>query len=117
MVRQQLSSTSDPALTAGRAGQLLAGLGATLALFGPFATWLAGTGVFLLVLGAVVAAPIAGCPGPYMANWWSVVAIAALACLIGFGLGFVVGWLGGLILVTGSVSALVAIGLGTPAGP
>jgi len=64
----------------------------------------------------VVAAPIAGRPGPYLAEWWAVTAVAALAALVGFGLGFAVGWLGGLVLTAAAVVALVALVLGTPAG-
>lgn len=116
MARPRSSSTSDPILGAGHAGQLIAGFGATLALLGPFADWIAGTGVFILILGVVVAAPIAGRPGPVLNAWWTAVALAALACLIGFGIGFVIGWLGGLILAGGAVVALVTLALATPAG-
>lgn len=110
------SSTSDPTLAAGRAGQLVGGCGAVLALLGPFSVWLSGAGAFILILGVVLAAPVANSPGPYLDGWWAVTGIAALACLVGFGLGFVIGWLGGLLLVAGAVTALVALGLGTPAG-
>lgn len=116
MVRPPSSSTSDPVLRAGRAGQLIAGAGATLALLGPFADWIAGVGVFTLILGVVVAAPVAGRPGPFLAEWWSAVALAALACLIGFGLGFVAAGPGGLVLVGGAVTALVTLALSAPAG-
>lgn len=109
------NSTSDPVLGAGRAGQLIAGAGATLALLGPFADWIAGVGVFILIFGAVLAAPVAGRPGPFLREWWSAVALASLACLAGFGLGFAIGWLGGLILVAGAVAALVTLALATPA--
>lgn len=116
MVRPPSNSTSDPVLRAGRAGQLIAGTGATLALLGPFADWIAGAGVFTLILGVVVAAPVADRPGPFLAEWWSAIALAALACLIGFGLGFAVAWPGGLILAGGAVTALVTLALAVPAG-
>lgn len=115
MARPPSNSISDPVLRAGRTGQLIGGVGAALALLGPVAGWLAGAGAFVLILGVVVAAPVGSHPGPFLAEWWAVMAIAALACLIGFGLGFVVGWLGGLVLVAGAVTALVAVALGTPA--
>lgn len=108
------SSISDPVRRAGLAGQLIAGLGAGIALLGPFADWVAGAGVLILIVGVIVAAPAGRHPGPFMVEWWSVAAIGALACLIGFGLGFVLAWLGGLVLVAGAVTALVAIGLGSP---
>lgn len=109
------NSTSDPVVRAGRAGQLIAGTGAVLALLGPFSDWLAGAGAFILVLGVVLAAPVASRPGPHMDGWWAVCAVAALAALAGFGLGFVAGWLGGIVLTGAAVTALVAIALGTPA--
>lgn len=93
---------------------MIAGFGAVLALLGPFADWLAGAGVFILILGVVIAAPAGRHPGPFMVEWWSVSAVGALACLIGFGLTFVLAWLGGLILVAGAVAALVSVGLGSP---
>lgn len=109
-----MAAGSNQVRGAGLAGQLTAGLGAALALLGPFADWIAGAGVFILVLGVVIAAPAGRHPGPFMVEWWSVAAIGALACLIGFGLTFAVAWLGGIVLVAGAVAALVAIGLGTP---
>ncbi|MCO5315891.1 MAG: hypothetical protein M9938_07000 [Solirubrobacterales bacterium] len=117
MVPPPSNSTSDPVLRAGRAGQLIAGAGATLALLGPVADWLAGIGVFTLILGVIVAAPVASNPGPYLDNWWPTIAVAGLICLIGFGLGFVVGWLGGLLLVGGGVTVLVTLFLGSPPKP
>ncbi len=114
MARPPSSSTSSSVRGAGFAGQLIAGLGAALALLGPFADWVAGAGVFILILGVVVSAPAGRHPGPFMVEWWSVAAIGALACLIGFGLTFVIAWLGGMILVAGAVAALVSVGLGSP---
>ncbi len=109
-----MSSTSSQIVRTGFAGQLIAGFGAALALLGPFADWLAGAGVFILILGVVIAAPAGRHPGPFMVEWWSVAAIGALACLIGFGLTFVLAWLGGMILVAGAVAALISVGLGSP---
>ncbi|MDQ2622609.1 MAG: hypothetical protein M3Y45_06170 [Actinomycetota bacterium] len=109
-----MSSTSNPVHRAGLAGQLIAGLGAVLALLVPFAEWIAGAGVFILIVGVVIAAPAGRHPGPHMVEWWSVAAIGALACLVGFGLTFVVAWLGGVILVAGAVAALISVGLGSP---
>ena len=68
------------------AGQIAAGLGAALALLGPFSDVIAGIGVAILIIGVVLAAPAGRQPGPVMAEWWSVLALAALATLIGYGL-------------------------------
>lgn len=95
-------------------GQVIAGLGASLALLGPFSEAVAGVGVFVLIAGVVLSAPAGGYPGPVMNDWWSVLALAALATLIGFGLSF---WLtapGGVILSAGAVVSLVAVFFGTP---
>jgi len=50
-----------------------------------------------------------------MLDWWTVLAVAALVCLAGFALHY---WLevpGNILLATGAVTALVAVGLGSPA--
>jgi len=104
--------TIGPAL----AGQLCAGLGAALALLGPFSTVVSGLGVAVLILGVVLAAPEARRPGPVLADWWNPLALAALACLVGFGLGFWITALGGLILTAGAVTALTAVFLGARPG-
>jgi len=125
-------------------GRILAGLGAVLALLGPFSLAVAGAGVVILVVGVLFSAPVAGRPfaGPsarpqpatpdaatpdaatslpsgrqgfvILAEWWSVLAIAALATLIGFGLGFWLPALGGIVLTAGAVASLVAVFFGTP---
>ncbi|HMY25347.1 MAG TPA: hypothetical protein PLB47_03915 [Solirubrobacterales bacterium] len=99
------------------AGQIAAGLGAALALLGPFSDVIAGIGVAILIIGVVLAAPAGRQPGPVMAEWWSVLALAALATLIGYGLAF---WLpapGGVLLTIGAVTSLAAVFFGTPAQP
>lgn len=96
------------------AGQIIAGLGAALALLGPFSDVVSGIGVALLIIGVVLSAPAGNQPGPVMVEWWSVLAIAALAVLCGFGLGFWLAAPGGLLLTAGAVTALVAVFLGTP---
>ena len=96
-------------------GQVISGLGASLALLGPFSEVVAGVGVFVLIAGVVLSAPAGGQPGPVLTDWWSVLALAALATLIGFGLSF---WLtapGGVILSAGAIVSLVAVFFGTPA--
>ncbi len=155
-------------------GRILAGLGAVLALLGPFSLAVAGAGVVILVVGVLFSAPVAGRPFAepsarpqpatpdaatpdvatslpsgrepaasdvastgaatsdaatpdvatslpsgrqglvILAEWWSVLAIAALATLIGFGLGFWLPALGGIVLTTGAVASLVAVFFGTP---
>ncbi len=96
-------------------GQIAAGVGAALALLGPFSDVVAGIGIAILIVGVVLSAPAGGQPGPVIADWWSVLAIAALATLIGFGLAF---WLpapGGIILTAGAITSLAAVFFGTPA--
>lgn len=96
------------------AGQIIAGIGAALALLGPFSDLLAGIGTAALIFGVVLSAPAGRHPGPVMVEWWSVLAISALVVLCGFGLGF---WLtapGGVLLTAGAVAALAAVFFGTP---
>ncbi|MBN8866830.1 MAG: hypothetical protein J0H98_04700 [Solirubrobacterales bacterium] len=78
---------------------------------------IAGIGVALLVIGTVVSAPAGGHSGPVMVEWWSVLALAALAALIGFGLGFWLAALGGVVLTVGAVASLAAVFFGTPVRP
>ena len=52
-----------------------------------------------------------------MVDWWSVLAISALAVLAGFGLGFWIAALGGIVLTAGAITALAAVFFGTPAKP
>lgn len=111
-----MSSTSrgQLLLTTGLAGQLIVGLGALLVLLTPIWFPLAGMGVLLILLGIVLAAPEAGRSGPYLDHWWTLMAAAALVCLTGFALEFVVPVFGGVMLTVGGVTALVAVGLGAP---
>ncbi len=95
-------------------GQLVAGLGSCLALLGPFSEVVAGVGVFVLIAGVVLSAPAGGFPGPVMNDWWSLLALAALAALIGFGLSFWLAGPGGVILTAGAVVSLTAVFFGTP---
>lgn len=76
-----------------------------------------GVGVAILIFGVVLSAPAGRQPGPVMVEWWSILAIAALAVLIGFGLGFWIPALGGVILTTGAVTSLAAVFFGTPPQP
>ena len=85
------------------AGQIVAGTGAALALLGPFSDVVAGIGVAILIIGVVLAAPAGRHPGPVMVEWWSILAIAALIALIGYGLAFWLPSLGGVILTIGAV--------------
>lgn len=97
------------------AGQVTAGVGAALALLGPFSDVVAGIGVALLILGVVLSAPAGRFPGPHLTDWWSPLALAALVVLAGFGLGFWLAAPGGIVLTLGAVVALTAVFLGTPA--
>jgi hypothetical protein len=99
------------------AGQFIAATGAALSLLGPFSDVIAGIGVAVLIVGVVVSAPAGRHPGPVMVEWWSVLAIAALAVLIGFGLGFWIAALGGIVLTSGAVVSLAAVVFGTPVRP
>lgn len=99
------------------AGQIIAAVGAALALLGPFSDVISGIGVAALIVGTVVSAPAGRHPGPFMVEWWSVLAIAALATLIGFGLAFWLSAIGGVILTIGAIVSLVAVFFGTPVSP
>lgn len=98
-------------------GQVTAAAGAALALLGPFSAIVSGAGIALLIVGVVLSAPAGRFPGPVMSEWWSVLAFAALAVLCGFGLGFWLSGLGGVVLTAGAVAALTAVFFGTPARP
>lgn len=93
----------------------MAGVGAALALLGPFSDVVAGLGIAALIVGVVLSAPAGRYPGPVMVDWWSVLALSALAVLVGFGLGFWLTALGGIVLTVGAVTALAAVFFGTPA--
>jgi hypothetical protein len=96
------------------AGQITAAAGAALALLGPFSEVIAGIGIAVLIVGVILSAPAGNHPGPLLVEWWSVLAIGALAVLIGFGLGFWLTALGGIVLTAGSVAALAAVFFGAP---
>ncbi len=93
----------------------MAGVGAALALLGPFSDVVAGLGIAALIVGVVLSAPAGRYSGPVMVDWWSVLALSALAVLVGFGLGFWLTALGGIVLTVGAVTALAAVFFGTPA--
>ena len=97
---------------AGFAGQLIAALGAVFVLLTPFGSALLITGVSLMAVGIIVAAPDARKPGPYLGEWWVVLAAAGVVCLAGFGLSYVATGVGGFIAAAGAVVALVAVALG-----
>lgn len=83
-------------------------------MLGPFGFGFLLAGTSLLALGIVVAAPDAAKPGPYLAEWWAVLAVAGIICLAGFGLSFALAGLGGILVAAAAVVALVAVGLGFP---
>lgn len=114
-VRPQLSSTSKQAtaLTAGFAGQIIAGVGAAFVLLGPFGTAFAATGLALMLVGVIISAPHARQPGPFLVEWWTVLAVATMVCLVGFALGFAVD-AAGIVSAAGAIAALIAVGLGSP---
>ena len=99
---------------AGFAGQLIAALGAVLALLGPFGSGFLLAGAGCLAVGVIVAAPDARKPGPYLAEWWAVMAAGGLLCVAGYGLSFASEGLGGILAAIGAVVALVAVVLGSP---
>ncbi|MBK5109793.1 MAG: hypothetical protein JJE10_00330 [Thermoleophilia bacterium] len=111
-----MSSTSAP-VAVGFAGQLIAGAGAVLVLLASFGPGFEYAGVAVLVLGVVVSAPDAGAPGPHLSDWWTVLALGSLACLIGVVLGLLLPVPGAIILSAGAIAALVAVGLGSPVAP
>lgn len=113
--RPPLSSTFRSNLReAGFAGQLIAALGAVLALLGPFGSGFLLAGAACLAAGVIVAAPDARRPGPYLAEWWVVLATGGVICVAGYGLSFVSAGLGGILAAAGAVIALVAVVLGSP---
>ena len=120
-VPQRSTSTSSPIRLEDHgpalAGQIAAGVGAALALLGPFSDVVAGVGIAILIFGVVLSAPAGGQPGPVLADWWSILAVGALVALIGFGLSFWLAAPGGIILTLGAVSSLLAVFFGTPARP
>jgi hypothetical protein len=98
-------------------GQIIAGAGAALSLLSPVWLPLAGGGVMLMLVGVILSAPEARNRGPYLEQWWTTLGVAALVCLVGFGLELFVPRAGGILLTVGGVAALVAVGLGTPPRP
>jgi len=110
-----LSSTFRSNLReAGFTGLLIAALGAVLVLLGPFGSGFLLAGTACLAVGIIVAAPDARRPGPYLAEWWVVLAAGGFVCVAGFGLSFASDGLGGIIAAIGAVTALVAAALGLP---
>ena len=111
-----MSSTSKSVspVSAGLVGQVLAGLGAVLCLLFAFGLALPAAGVACMILGVIIASPHGRHPGPYMTDWWTVLAVAALVCLGGFALQYVAEIPGNILLALGAVTALVAIALGAP---
>lgn len=45
-------------------------------------------------------------------DWWTPLALGALACLIGFGLSFWIAAIGGVVLTAGAVTCLAAVFFG-----
>jgi hypothetical protein len=108
-----LNSTSR-GLSAAAVGQLIAGVGALLALLSPIWLPLAGAGLGLMLLGVVVSAPSARLSGPYLQEWWTALAICLLICLTGFVAELLIPVVGGVLLTAGGVAGLVTVALGTP---
>jgi hypothetical protein len=111
-----LSSTSESTtpVSPGTVGQILAGIGATITLLGAFGIALSAIGITLLLLGTIVSAPYAANPGPYLHDWWSVLGVAALVCLVGIGVWFLAEPAGNVLMLLGAIAALVAVGLALP---
>ena len=90
-------------------------VGGLLGLISPLGSVPLVIGVFLLVLGTVVAAPDAGRAGSIVGPWWTVLAVASLIALIGAGLEVVFPGSGRLLVVPASLVAVVTAGLTVPA--
>lgn len=75
---------------------------------------MAATGVALMLLGTVVAAPYARMNGAYIEEWWTAMALASLLCLGGFAAGIFLPLIGGILLAIGAVASLIVVGLSTP---
>ncbi len=71
-------------------------------------------GVSLLVLGAILASPDAGIPGPVIGPWWKTLAFTGLVGITGAALEVVSPGLGRLLVVPASVAGLVTAGLTVP---
>lgn len=70
------------------------------------------TGVFLVALGTIIAAPESSRPGVGLGNWWRLAAIAAFICLVGLGLWFLSERIGAAIVMGGSLLAAFAVAFG-----
>lgn len=81
---------------------LLSPLGAVPTVAGPF----------LIAFGAILAAPESSRPGPWLASWWRLAAIASFAGLVGLGLWFVSERAGTAIVMAGSLLAAYAVAFG-----
>lgn len=108
-----MTSISE-SLTPGRAGQLVAGLGAVFALLGAFTTILLIVGVVLMIIGVVLSAPVASLPGPQIDEWWMLMGAGTMVVLLGFAVGLLLSTIGGVLVAGGAVTTLIALGLGFP---
>lgn len=66
-----------------------------------------------MLVGVIITAPQARHPGPFMVDWWTVLAIGTLIAMVGFALGFA-NAAAGIVAAAGAIVALVAVGLGSP---
>lgn len=89
-------------------------VGGLLGLISPLGPIPLVIGVFLLVLGTVVAAPDAGRAGSIVGPWWTIIAVASLVALIGAGFEVVFPDSGRLLVVPASLVAVVTAGLTLP---
>jgi hypothetical protein len=82
-----------------------------LSTFGP-AVGAAAT--VLLLAGVVLSAPYARWSGTYLKEWWTPLALAALACMAGFSLDLFAGVAGTVLMAGAGIAALVTVALANP---
>ena len=109
-VGAQTAARRDPgAIRVTQIGLLVAALGAFLVIFNPFG--LGQVGVFLALIGAVLAAP-----GGLGQGWYLPVALGAIVAAISPLVADSAETLGGWLAVIGSIAVMVGATLGYPTG-
>jgi hypothetical protein len=83
-----------------------------IGLLSPLGTFPVVAGPFLVSFGAIIGAPDASTPGPWLESWWRLVAISAFVCLIGLGLWFLLDQAGIAVVMVGSLLAGFAVAFG-----
>lgn len=91
---------------------IVIGVGAVTGLLSPLGSIPSVAGPFLVAFGTILAAPEASLPGPWLASWWRIAALAAFTCLFGLGVWFLWDRLGTAIVMFGSLLAAYAVAFG-----